>query len=461
MSIDFPPKVPLTPPPPSSSSPSASPSSLRFEEMSMEGKRKIIIYKGSQSIFAQIVSPEEWEKKSFIYKKTYVPATINDKKIYIKIKDITSSHLMISEDEIREAAEKKELLALLDSGFDVKDLFEKALGKKVEGLTLPLVRKVTSVARKRLNKIGEGKSVEFSEAGGKFIARRFDGKEHIVQLRIQEKLGAGTFGKVSKVYEITKGEFYAVKSAHYDDPYTNSVIDTEGRKLEELAKSGAKGVQESPIMRGSGFLVGKLYELGSLDSWMKKSNSATEKMDCCQQLWKEYLKFAQTPPLQLYHGDIKPANVFITREGGKAQFKIGDWAGVQKNGEISGMKATTKRFTPPNYRLAAEKNPSDFATLTKHDIYALGATMYLALTNGQEAYTVKSSELMEPFNDKLLQEMGYPKELIDIIRGMVQLDPSKQTSVSDLSKAWEIFEKIQSSSSSPPVTSEEERKIRA
>lgn len=418
---------------------------VKYEElMTVEGSRRLLISKGTQSIFTQIISAEEWDEYKPIDKNSFVKAKIDDKTIYMKIDDITNSYLKISERELRLAAENNQLSPLFTLGFYAKDLYDNAITQKVEGLTLPLIRKVISQAKFHLAGIKDEKSIEFSKDEDRFITKRLAGRMHLIYLKPQDLLGIGSIGVVSKVYDITQAKFYAMKTARDSHSYYHLQIDKEARLLEEFSKRGLNGIQEAPLFKGTGFLVGKLYELGDLDLWNKKLSSSREKMDCCLQLWKQYVGFAQTPPNHFYHGDLKPANILVSRGIGKTEFRIGDWTDAQKSGEISGMLFCTPRFTPESYKKAIDLS-KDFAMATKHDIFSLGATMYHALTGGKDPYTFEGYHI-EPFKDKLLMEMGYPKELIDLIRSMVQLDPKNQLSFHDLNRGWELFEKNQNSS---------------
>ena len=140
---------------------------------------------------------------------------------------------------------------------------------------------------------------------------------------------------------------------------------------------------------------------------------------------------------KIIHRDLKSGNIFLTKSG---LVKLGDF-GIAKGFKNTWEKAQTKVGTP--YYLSPEiinSKPYD----SKSDIWALGVLLYEMMT------------FRMPFNAKSLASLSlkilkgfyqapptsYSKELIDLVKKCLNLDPKKRPSAENILKLPFIKKKI-------------------
>lgn len=148
-------------------------------------------------------------------------------------------------------------------------------------------------------------------------------KGEFALVNAEEKLGAGTFGAVRKVYNVMQGTRDAFKKNKLSSDVSGAKQEYE--TLRDIHKNGVlEGIQAPPHMlmdhEGSVGFLGKLYH-GDVDKWMKNRNhTPTERLSVCNKLMTGFSNFVTA---DYWHKDIKPANMLMSQEGGPVLADMG------------------------------------------------------------------------------------------------------------------------------------------
>lgn len=142
---------------------------------------------------------------------------------------------------------------------------------------------------------------------------------------------------------------------------------------------------------------------------------------------------------KIAHRDIKPGNILIDKQG---QLKLGD-IGIGKllpEDEVtySISHAGTPAYTPPEL---VENNPQlKKKDLYKADIWSLGITIAeLCLLHPKLGEATPISQLEAAIHEKLRSLQGkYSIELLELIMGLLQSDPSHRLSAAQVKEILEV-----------------------
>ncbi|ELU06630.1 hypothetical protein CAPTEDRAFT_74696, partial [Capitella teleta] len=243
---------------------------------------------------------------------------------------------------------------------------------------------------------------------------------------IECKLGAGSFGEVFKVRSKEDGKHYAIK---------RSVEKFKGesdrkRKLEEVAKHEKLPAHPNCV----GFVRAweekkHLYiqtELcrTSLSTYAEHHHNITEKL-----IWKYMVDLLMAVNHlhfhDLAHMDIKPDNIFIAEDSNAC--KLGDFGlvlDVSNGTEVSDAQEGDPKYLAPELMLGKFGKQAD--------VFSLGITILemasdLDLPRGGDLWhQLRSGKLPEEFL------MGISEEMKTIIRLMMEPDPEKRPTVSEI-----------------------------
>jgi eukaryotic-like serine/threonine-protein kinase len=196
--------------------------------------------------------------------------------------------------------------------------------------------------------------------------------------RIVKLLGQGGFGAVYRAWDLNLNAPCALKESLNTTPEAVRQFTLEARLLANLRHVNLPAVIDHFSVEGQGqYLVMDFIEGQDLQQMLQRSGGPlpegqvlTWMLQVCDTL--TYLH-SQKPPV--IHRDIKPANIKITPQG---QVKLVDF-GIAKQYYPSqkttlGALAVTPGYSPPEQY---GKGVTDART----DVYAVGATLYAALTS--------------------------------------------------------------------------------
>lgn len=265
-----------------------------------------------------------------------------------------------------------------------------------------------------------------------------------------EQIGQGEFGGVYKCRHRLDGCIYAIKKSL--KPVAGSV--NERIALNEVYAHAVLGKHPHIVRYYSAWaendhmiIQNEYCNGGSLADMIEKARTGRK---ISEHILKQVLlhvakglKCIHT--LQLVHMDIKPANIFVSREQKvnlqgeesaddgfeeehieeeeEVTYKIGDLGHVTSMGNPQ-VEEGDCRYLP------REILQEDFTQLPKADVFALGLTIYEAARgeplplNGEEWHAIRNGEL-EPLP-------GYSLEMQLLLKQMVQTDPSARPTASQL-----------------------------
>ncbi len=232
---------------------------------------------------------------------------------------------------------------------------------------------------------------------------------------IEQVLGEGGMGLVFRARDLRREEahdrnpFVAIKVLGEDfkgHPDSLIALQREARRMQQLSHPNIASVHDFDRDGSHVFLVMELLEGESLDRMMERNAGAGLPLEQVQSIVSGVagaLRHAHTK--SFVHSDLKPGNVFITRDGevkvidfgiariAKDSTKLGD--GVQTLFDAGSLGAWTNAYASPEQMLgSADPDPRD-------DVYALGLVAYEMLT-GRHPFQRKSA-VEARFNDMKLE----------------------------------------------------------
>jgi serine/threonine-protein kinase len=118
----------------------------------------------------------------------------------------------------------------------------------------------------------------------------------------------------------------------------------------------------------------------------------------------------------VYHGDLKPANIMLTKTG---QVKLIDFGTAWVRGQDKNRIQGTPQYIAPEQ--ATEKTVDE-----KTDIYNLGATMYRMLTGRFAQQTIPKAGEERKITPPLKANPRIPPALNELILACLSIDPNKR-----------------------------------
>ena len=218
------------------------------------------------------------------------------------------------------------------------------------------------------------------------VRTRFD------QFNLQEALGAGGMGAVYRAFDTNLNRLVALKllqKEHSENPEFVAQFQKEAAITASINHPHVVKVYSTGRDHGRLYIAMELVDRGSLDDRMTAEGKISE-----LQALKVGIQIAQglNAALQcgLIHRDIKPGNILFT---GASNAKIVDFglAVLMEHSEtVAGEVWATPYYVAPE---PLDGRPEDF----RSDMYALGATLFHALTGKppHEANTNSMRELLE------------------------------------------------------------------
>ncbi|XP_008492225.1 interferon-induced, double-stranded RNA-activated protein kinase isoform X1 [Calypte anna] len=248
-----------------------------------------------------------------------------------------------------------------------------------------------------------------------------------------ELIGEGGFGNVFKATAKLDGLTYAVKRVPLKRNVNREVEQLARLKHENIVQyhwswEGKDCVTYSGSRKESGvflFITMEFCEKGTLENWIKKNREDKKYHEMAQNKFLQILegvKYIHSKGLM--HRDLKPQNIFISRED---KIKIGDFGLVTS---VENETVTENIGTKPY--MAPEQVGDSYGKAV--DIYALGLIWFEILSafsshheRNRIWHKVREGELPRSFSEQFLTEAS-------IIKKMLSKEPSGRLSVSEIVK---------------------------
>lgn len=193
------------------------------------------------------------------------------------------------------------------------------------------------------------------------------------KLEVQARLGRGTFGVVYKVVDTLGDVTRALKLILRDRHSTLERLKKEYKTLVHLPEhQHVVRVIDANVLPGSGppYMLFEYVDGEDVGDLIGESRFAPE--DALVLFRQVAEGLAHLHREGVYHCDIKPHNLLWTSQGAK----IIDF-NVSVRTEDNGHGGGSRRYIPPDLDLSVPPSPSE---LVDRDLYALGLTVYEALT---------------------------------------------------------------------------------
>ncbi len=199
--------------------------------------------------------------------------------------------------------------------------------------------------------------------------------------RIERVLGSGGFGHVYLAIDMKTNQLYAIKEYFVTGSSGQAQLEHEARVLLKLHHPNLPAFHEAFNERGHYFVVLSYIEGSDLTDRIRIARTRNEPIPLTQVMgWIiavcDAVHFLHSQQPVVIHRDIKPDNIRITPNGTAILVDLG-------NAKATADGARTLFFIrhqgTPGYA-PQEQYPGGTGTDVRSDVYALGGTLYFALT---------------------------------------------------------------------------------
>ncbi len=200
--------------------------------------------------------------------------------------------------------------------------------------------------------------------------------------RVERALGSGGFGHVYLAVELATQQQYAIKEYLVTGPTGQEQLKHEANVLSQLHHPNIPAFQDAFSERGRYYVVLNYIEGNDLTDIIRSTNRRNEAVPLARIMgWIlavcDAVHFLHSQrPSSVIHRDIKPDNIRITSNGIAILVDLG-------NAKATADGARTLFFIrhqgTPGYA-PPEQYPGGSGTDVRSDVYALGGTLFYALT---------------------------------------------------------------------------------
>jgi serine/threonine protein kinase len=199
--------------------------------------------------------------------------------------------------------------------------------------------------------------------------------------RIERVLGSGGFGHVYLAIDLRTNQQYAIKEYLVTGASGRAQLEHEARILSQLHHPNLPAFRDAFDERGRYYIVLSYIEGNDLTDFIRRTRQRNEVIPLARIMtWIisicDAVTFLHSQSTPVIHRDIKPDNIRITPDGTAILVDLG-------NAKAAADGARTLFFIrhqgTPGYA-PLEQYPGERGTDTRSDVYALGGTLYFALT---------------------------------------------------------------------------------
>ena len=292
--------------------------------------------------------------------------------------------------------------------------------------------------------VSPNKSNNIHNLSEKYVKRVY---QQIGAYYVDKCLGAGSFGKVYKVYS-NKGQVYALKKipifrnmTRYD---ANCII-TEVKVASSHNCKYLLSAKDVFVANGNICIVTDYAEKGDLSNILKQKRYAREHLEeglIWDYLLQLLIAVEYMHSFNIIHRDIKSLNVFLTAQN---NILLGDF-GISKILRSSTFGTSTQIGTPlyasPEMVLRQKYD-------TKIDIWSLGCLVW-EMMSLEPAFNAHNAHLL---NHRILKGLcsssippgRYSRDLVSLAKKMINTDPSRRPNIHEIMALPMIRMRLESS----------------
>lgn len=261
--------------------------------------------------------------------------------------------------------------------------------------------------------------------------------------RLISKLGEGGMGIVFKAKHTKLDKIVAIKllpTAFLTQPSTLARFELEMKVVGRLEHPNIVGAFDAGEEKGTHYLVMEFVEGTDLQRLVARRGVLTVE-NACKAIYQAALGLQAAHEAGVIHRDVKPSNLFVTKDGrikildlGLARLSQDDGEGLTKSGQV---------FGTPEY-MAPEQWDDVHGCDGRTDLYALGCTLFFLLTGhppyGGEEYKTAPRKMLGHINDPIphlkTRRSDVPRDLESIyVKLMAKNAQDRFPSAKDLADA--------------------------
>ncbi|MEV4063695.1 protein kinase domain-containing protein [Nonomuraea dietziae] len=267
-----------------------------------------------------------------------------------------------------------------------------------------------------------------------------DLREHIPGYRLIEPVGQGGFAVVYRALHERVGRVVAVKILSVAD-LDERALRNFRRELEVMGRLSdhpniVAALDTGTTPNGRPYIVMDFHEGGSLHTQLRAAG-ALPANEVLRIGVKVAAALAAVHDAGVFHGDIKPQNILVSKYGEPA---LADF-GVARMLDVGQLSSNTLIFTPHH---AAPEVLNGLPQNVVSDVYALGSTLYQLLA-GRPAYYDAADVGVAPLLLRVLRqplpplpESGVPAPLRALVERAMSKEPDARPQT-----AWAFVEELQ------------------
>jgi len=256
----------------------------------------------------------------------------------------------------------------------------------------------------------------------------------IDQLAVGPEIGKGALGTVYQAECREDGQTVAVKivqpKVEIGAAERRRVLE-EMQQFQQLRHASVVTLLELGTLRRSLYFVMEFCDGGSLAQWLAEQSSKLTLGQARPLMFQCLDGLSDAHRRGLVHGDLKPQNVLLHRQGGKRTARIADFglARIMEQAGCSGMTATG--HVPVNYHFLPRERVVDFREARPvSDLWSVAAVFYHVLTGqfprdltGRDALAAVLHSESVPIRERNPQ---VPKPVAQVIDKALASDPGKR-----------------------------------
>ena len=246
-----------------------------------------------------------------------------------------------------------------------------------------------------------------------------------------KSLGCGSFGKAFAALDRNDHRIYAMKQVSlvklYKSPLGLAQLERAIELLRNLNHPNIIKLREVLYVKetASAYLVTDFCECGSLATIMKSGRLAARLVRSIFARLASAVAYLHGR--RVIHQDIKPGNVFVSKEG---NIVLGDFGLCHPFDTVAGLFGTAMYQAPEALDIDSDVENCEGG---KEDVWSLGVTLYEMLFGATPFSGRNIYEIIACINEKkLVAPEAVDDDLWALIKGMLSVDPAQRVTMTEV-----------------------------